>query len=100
MVRIEQLTVDGQAVQGVGVMRPGGEGHPNLLMLLCKRGYIMCGYLNQSTAEAVGDAAAVVSGSDFEELLKNSVKTVTPEAEQLGVTIGMTGAEAVSKLNR
>lgn len=100
MVQIEQLTVNGKAVQGVGVMHPGGEGHPNLLLLLCEKGYIMCGYLNQPAAETFGDAAAIVSGSNFEEILKNPVKSVTLRAAELGVAVGMTGAEAAAKLNQ
>ena len=44
-------------------------------------------------------AAAIVGGAAFEETLANPVKAVTPAAEALGVTIGMTGAEAVEKLN-
>lgn len=99
MIKIELLNVSGQTIQGLSIKEPGGEGHPNMLILLCKRGYIMCGYLNQAAAEKFSDAAAIISGSSFDELLENAVKTVTPEAEKLGVTVGMKGAEAVVKLN-
>lgn len=99
MIQIEMLNVKDQPVQGVRIVAPGGEGHPNMLVLLCKKGYIMCGYLNQGTAEAVKDAAAVVGGSTFDEILANPVKSVSPEAEALGVAVGMTGAEAAEKLN-
>lgn len=99
MIQIEMLNVKGQPVQGVRIVAPGGEGHPNMLVLLCKKGYIMCGYLNQGTAEAVNDAAAVVGGSTFDEILANPVKSASPEAEALGIAVGMTGAEAAEKLN-
>ena len=99
MIQIEMLNVSGQPVQGVCIQAPGGEGHPNMLVLLCKNGYIMCGYLNQGTAEAVADAAAVVGGSCFEEILANPVKAVSPKAAELGVEVGMTGAQAAEKLN-
>ena len=56
-------------------------------------------HLNQPAAEKFGDAAAVVGGASFEEILANPVKGVTPEAEALGVKIGMTGAEAAAKLS-
>ena len=59
----------------------------------------MCGYLNQPLAEQFGDAAAVVGGSTFEDILANPVKAVTPEAAKLGIEVGMTGAEAAAKLN-
>ena len=99
MIKTEILTVEGKDVQGVCIQAPGGEGHPNMLVLVAKAGYIMCGYLNQETAEKVGDAACVIGGSSFEELLQNPVKAVTPEAEQLGIKVGMTGREACAVLN-
>lgn len=99
MIQVEMLNVNGQAVQGLRITEPGGAGHPNLLMLLCKKGYVMCGYLNQAAAEKFADAAAIVGGSTFEEILANPVKSVTPEAEALGIAVGMSGAEAAEKLN-
>lgn len=99
MVKMEALDVQGKAVQGILVQAPGGEGHPNMLILLCRKGYIMCGYLNQPAAEKFEDAAAVVGGASFEEILANPVKSVTPAAAALGVEVGMTGAQAAAKLN-
>ena len=99
MLKIEMLEVAHKPVQGIAIQAPGGEGHPNMLVLQCKKGYIMCGYLNMATAEAVGDAAAVVSGADFAALLCNPVKAVSAAAAELGVEVGMTGAQACEKLN-
>ena len=99
MVKMEALEVQGKAVQGILVQAPGGEGHPNMLILLCRKGYIMCGYLNQPAAEKFEDAAAVVGGASFEEILANPVKSVTPAAAALGVEVGLTGAQAAAKLN-
>ena len=99
MVKMDLLEVEGKAVQGILVQAPGGEGHPNMLVLLCKKGYIMCGYLNQPAAEKFHDAAAIVGGASFEEILANPVKGVTPAAAALGVEIGMTGAQAAARLN-
>lgn len=99
MVQIEMLNVNGQAVQGVRINAPGGEGHPNMLVIQCRNGYVMCGYLNMETADAVEDAAAVVGGSCFEETLANPVKAVSKKAAELGVAVGMTGAEAAAILN-
>lgn len=99
MMNIEMLNVNGQDVQGLRIVAPGGEGHPNMLVILCKKGYVMCGYLNAEAADKFGDAAAIVGGSCFEETLANPVKAVTAAAAQLGVEVGMTGAQAVEKLN-
>ena len=99
MIKIEMLEVAQKTVQGIAIEAPGGEGHPNMLVLQCKKGYIMCGYLNMDTADAVNDAAAVVSGANFEALLCNPVKAVSKAAAALGIEVGMTGAQAAEKLN-
>lgn len=99
MMQIEMLEVNGQTVEGLRIVSPGGEGHPNMIVILCKKGYVMCGYLNMAAAEGFEDAAAVVGGSCFEETLANPVKAVSPKAAALGIEVGMTGAEAVAKLN-
>ena len=99
MIQIEMLRAAGKTVQGVRIQEPGGEGHPNMLLLLCEKGYIMCGYLNKEAADKFDDAAAVVSGSCFEELLANPVKAGTDKAAELGVEVGMTGLQAAEKLN-
>lgn len=99
MITTEILNVNGKPVQGVCIAAPGGAGHPNMLVLVCAKGYIMCGYLNQAAAESFGDAACVIGGSSFEELLANPVKAVLPEAGKLGIEVGMTGAQACHILN-
>lgn len=99
MVQIEMLETGGQKVTGVRILSPGGEGHPNMLVILCEKGYVMCGYLNLAAAESFDEAAVIVGGSCFEETLANPVKAVSPKAKALGVEVGMTGAEAVAKLN-
>ena len=99
MLKIEMLEVAHKPVQGIAIEAPGGEGHPNMLVMLCKNGYIMCGYLNMDTAVAVEDAAVIVGGANFEALLCNPVKAVSPAAAALGIEVGMTGAQAAEKLN-
>ena len=99
MIKTEILNVNGNPVQGVLIQAPGGEGHPNMIVLVCRKGYIMCGYLNQETAKVCGDAACVIGGSSFDDLLANPVKAVLPEAEKLGILVGMTGREACDLLN-
>ena len=99
MVITEIINVNGNAVHGVCIKAPGGEGHPNMLVIEGKKGYIMCGYLSLDTAIAVNDVACVIGGATFEEQLANPVRAVTPEAEKLGIKIGMTGAEVCDILN-
>lgn len=100
MIKTETLNVNGNAVEGVLLQSPGGEGHPNMIVLVCKHGYIMCGYLNQEAATNFGDTACVIGGSSFDDILKNPVKAVLPEAEKLGIKVGMTGEEVCNILNK
>ena len=100
MIKTEILNVNGKPVQGVCISAPGGEGHPNMLVLACEKGFIMCGYLNLEAAEKFGDTACIIGGSSFEELLANPVKAVSEEAQKLGITVGMTGAEVCGILNK
>ena len=99
MIKTEILNVNGNPVQAVHINAPGGEGHPNMLVLVCKKGYIMGGYLNLDTSNAVNDAACVIGGACFDDILNNPVKAVSNEGEKLGIKIGMTGKEVCDILN-
>lgn len=100
MTQITQLEVNGTAAQGIMLCAPGGEGHPNMIIVQCKSGYLMCGYLNIDAAEKFGDAAVLVGGADFQAVLDNPIKGMTSAAEKAGVKEGMTGAEAAAVLNK
>ena len=100
MINREILMVNGKEVEGVLIKSPGGEGRPNMIVLVCKKGFIMCGYLNQEAATNFGDVACVIGGSSFDDILANPVKAVLPEAEKLGIKIGMTGNEVCDILNK
>ncbi len=99
MLTVEELEVNGTKAQGVMITAPGGEGHPNMITVTCKKGYLMCGYLNIAASEKFGDAAVLVGGADFNAVLSNPIKGMTPAAAELGVKEGMTGAEAAAVLN-
>ena len=62
MMQIEQLNVEGTSAQGVMLCAPGGEGHPNMIVVPCKAGYLMCGYLNIDAAEKFGDGRSGLQG--------------------------------------
>ena len=100
MIKTEILNVNGNLVQGVFINAPGGEGHPNMIVVTCKKGYLMCGYLNLAAAEKFGDAAVVGGGADFDAILANPIKGMTAAAAELGVKEGMTGAQACEVLNK
>ena len=70
-----------------------------ILVIRAAHGLLGCGYISVDTAAKVGDALAVVSGvSSYEDMLHASVKAVSPAAEALGVSPGMTGRDALLKM--
>ncbi|RLG93246.1 DUF1805 domain-containing protein [Candidatus Bathyarchaeota archaeon] len=95
MIHIAQLGFDGKTALGLKVELPES---PPLMLIVGKRGFLMCGFLNMEAAEKLGVAAAVVSGvTTFEEMLNKEVKAASSKAEALGVKVGMLGKEAVKR---
>ena len=70
-----------------------------LVIILAKKGYLMCGYLNIEAAEKMGDAACVIKGvKNAEELLAGKVSALTSKAMKLGIKPGITGRKALFRL--
>ncbi|NOZ58682.1 MAG: DUF1805 domain-containing protein [Euryarchaeota archaeon] len=94
---MEIETIDLGKGSALGVRIPLGKAP--LLVILAKRGYLMCGYLNVEAAEKLGDAAAVVRGvRTFDDMLSARVEETTSAAEALGVERGMRGREALERM--
>jgi uncharacterized protein YunC (DUF1805 family) len=67
-----------------------------LLVIRGSRGLLACGYLNVETLNKTGEVGAIVTGvKDFDDMLTAKVANASAAAQQLGIKIGMTGAEAV-----
>ena len=90
------VTSDGRTFEGNTIALFGA----NLLVIKAGRGMLGCGYLNVATAEKLGHALAIVTGvSGYEDMLRAEVKQVSSAALALGVVPGMTGAEALKKMD-
>ncbi len=71
----------------------------NLILAVAPKGFLMCGYLDISAAEKLKDAACVITGvRTVEELLSKPVVKLTPDAQKLGITLGMSGRTALEKM--
>lgn len=69
-----------------------------LLVARAANGFVMCGFLDIRSADKFQCAAAVVRGvKDVDELLVKTVTDVSASAAALGVTVGMTGRQALEK---
>ena len=72
----------------------------SLLAMRAKSGMLACGYLKIETADKLGDALAVVSGvSSYSDMLAARVVAVSAAAAKMGVSEGMSGGEALLKMN-
>lgn len=69
-----------------------------LLVISGNRGCLTCGYLSMDSFERNGDAAAIVKGVDtYEDMLVATIRAVSSKGRELGVQVGMTGADALER---
>ena len=73
-------------------------------VILTEAGLVGCGIYDVKTAAEFGQAVAIARGTpqnplvEPEDLFEAKIVDATPQALALGVTLGMTGREAVEKL--
>lgn len=71
----------------------------NILLIKGGKGALGCGYINLAAAEKFGHALAIVSGvSTGDDMLNAEIKAVSSAAAALGVTVGMSGKDALLKM--
>jgi uncharacterized protein YunC (DUF1805 family) len=93
MISVTTLRVDGKSFMGLRTDLPDS---PPLILVTGEKGFVMCGFLNVESAEKLGVTAAVVSGvKTFDDVLNGQVKAVTSKAKNLGIDVGMKGADAL-----
>ncbi|MCR4575039.1 MAG: DUF1805 domain-containing protein [Lentisphaeria bacterium] len=91
---MDKVTIGGQEFEAISFPTE----HSVVLMIRGRKGLLGCGYLSVATADKTGDALAVVSGvKNYDDMMSASVKAVSAAATELGVTIGMSGREALLK---
>ncbi|EDY34581.1 conserved domain protein [Aciduliprofundum boonei T469] len=94
-VEITRLKVQGKEFLGLRVEMPNAP----LLLIKGTIGFAMCGYLNPSTAEKLGDVAIMVSGvNTFEDMLNAKIKWSSPKAKELGIEEGRILRDEIDKL--
>lgn len=71
-----------------------------LLLLKGEKGFIMCGYLDISVADKVGDSAAKVRGvKDIKDFLEAQITEVTKQGHDLGLRVSMKVRDALPLLS-
>ncbi|UFJ39709.1 DUF1805 domain-containing protein [Brevibacillus humidisoli] len=99
MIEVQPLSFPEGTALAISVQLP----KTNLLVVTTDKGYIMCGaldvsLLNQRLTDRQILAGRAVGVKTIQELLDAPLESVTTAAENIGITVGMTGREAIFKL--
>jgi len=99
MIEMSPIELNGHTFLSISVRLP----KTNLLVVTSDKGYIMCGaldvaLLNDKLKDRKVIAGRAVGVKTIEQLLEAPLESVTIEAENLGITVGMSGKEALGKM--
>ncbi|WP_210468832.1 YunC family protein [Sporosarcina sp. 6E9] len=99
MMSLYPVTIEDQVFLAISVILP----KTNLLVVTNDNGYIMCGaldvaLLNEKLADRKVIAGRAVGVKTIDQLLDAPLESVTYEAENLGISKGMIGREALLKM--
>ncbi len=97
MVTMSPIEFDGKIFISVDVTLP----KTHLIAIQAHNGYIMCGALDVNLLNTRLQSRHIIAGRavgvrTVEELLNAPLESITDAAASLGITIGMTGKEALS----
>lgn len=99
MINLEPINIEGYTFLTISVELP----KTNLLVVTNDKGYIMCGaldvaLLNEKLKDRKVVAGRAVGVKTISQLLNAPLESITYEAEELGITEGMIGREALLKM--
>lgn len=99
MIKMEPINIDGHTFLSISVELP----KTNLLVVTNDKGYIMCGaldvaLLNEKLKDRKVVAGRAVGVKTISQLLDAPLESITYEAEELGITQGMIGRDALLKM--
>jgi uncharacterized protein YunC (DUF1805 family) len=99
MINVTPIPIDDHIALGISVVLP----KTNLVIVTTDCGYIMCGaldvgLLNEKLASRGIIAARAVGVRTIEQLLDAPMESVTHKAQEIGITPGTTGWDALRKM--
>ncbi|WP_313893980.1 DUF1805 domain-containing protein [Psychrobacillus sp.] len=99
MMNLKPISIEGYTFLAISVELP----KTNLLVVTNDNGYIMCGaldvaLLNEKLKDRKVIAGRAVGVKTIDQLLDAPLESITYEAEDRGITKGMTGREALLKM--
>jgi uncharacterized protein YunC (DUF1805 family) len=99
LMNLSPIEIEGHTFLAVSVELP----KTNLLVVTNDNGYIMCGaldvgLLNEKLKDRKIIAGRAVGVKTIQQLIEAPLESVTHEAEQMGITAGMIGRDALLKM--
>ncbi|MGD7053157.1 MULTISPECIES: YunC family protein [Bacillaceae] len=99
MIEMTPITIEGHTFTAITVRLP----KTNFLAVTSDKGYIMCGALDVGLLNAKLKDRKIIAGRavgvrTIEQLLEAPLESITYEAENVGITVGMPGKEALLKM--
>ncbi|MEM3401746.1 MAG: DUF1805 domain-containing protein [Candidatus Hadarchaeales archaeon] len=99
MIEIIPVEINGTTVVGVKIGNPDFPEIPAIIGLIAKKGLIVCRNFDMDALDERNVTAARVKGlTKIEDALEAKIESCTSKARALGVAKGMTGREALMKL--
>jgi len=98
-MEIKPVNVDGKTVIGVKIGNPEFPEKPAIIVLIAKKGLVVCRNFDIEALNERNIVAARVEGlTKIEDALEAKIESCTSKARALGVVEGMSGREALLKL--
>jgi uncharacterized protein YunC (DUF1805 family) len=98
-MEIKPVNVNGKTVIGVKIGNPEFPEKPAIIVLIAKKGLVVCRNFDIEALNERNIVAARVEGlTKIEDALEAKIESCTSKARALGVVEGMSGREALLKL--
>ncbi|KPB04698.1 MULTISPECIES: YunC family protein [unclassified Bacillus (in: firmicutes)] len=99
MIEMTPITIEGHTFTAITVRLP----KTNFLAVTSDKGYIMCGALDVGLLNAKLKDRKIIAGRavgvrTIEQLIEAPLESITYEAENVGITVGMSGKDALLKM--
>ncbi|MBS7651661.1 MAG: DUF1805 domain-containing protein [Candidatus Bathyarchaeia archaeon] len=100
MIEIKPLETRSRTALGLEIRNPEAPEKPAIIVVIARRGLLVCGNFDIDELEKRNVTAARIVGlTKIEDVLQRDVVSVTSRAEALGVVSGMSWSEAFEKMN-
>jgi uncharacterized protein YunC (DUF1805 family) len=99
-IRTQPIETAGIVAESLEVSWDGGQ----FVLIVAPKGLVACGVIDPRVMNGFGAKIAVARGTPqhplvtSNDLLQARIAEVTDAAAEVGITVGMTGAEALSRL--